>query len=159
MNGCACLADGPQNPDVINERYIGCDKTSGRFADVTRGIHAVWSLGCRADRPNSGRNDDARNRGTIPGSGRPLHCWGLLLRPCRAQGSRPVSLGDLNPDGLPQRPDYAASVRRTHHVLFGHLRHPLDQRRKSRAHLGGREMSATPMAGKDPLKGMGEQPA
>jgi hypothetical protein len=39
------------------------------------------------------------------------------------------------------------------------FRHPLDQRRKSRAHLGGREMSATPMAGKDPLKGMGEQPA
>jgi hypothetical protein len=31
----ACLVDGPQNPDVINERYIGCDKTSGRFADVT----------------------------------------------------------------------------------------------------------------------------
>jgi hypothetical protein len=35
MNECACLVDGPQNPDVINERYIGCDKTSGRFADVT----------------------------------------------------------------------------------------------------------------------------
>jgi hypothetical protein len=35
MNECACLLDGPQKPDVIDETYVGCDKTSGRFADVS----------------------------------------------------------------------------------------------------------------------------
>jgi hypothetical protein len=35
MTDCTCLSDGPRNPDVIDKRYIGCDETSGRFADVT----------------------------------------------------------------------------------------------------------------------------
>jgi hypothetical protein len=35
MNECACLLDGTRNPDVIDERYIGSDETSGRFADVS----------------------------------------------------------------------------------------------------------------------------
>jgi hypothetical protein len=35
MIDCNCLAEGPRQPDVADERYIGCDKASGRFADVT----------------------------------------------------------------------------------------------------------------------------
>ena len=35
MSECRCLTEGPQRPDIADERYIGCDKTSGRFADVT----------------------------------------------------------------------------------------------------------------------------
>jgi hypothetical protein len=35
MSECACLSEGPQRPDVIDERHIGCDETSGRFADVS----------------------------------------------------------------------------------------------------------------------------
>jgi hypothetical protein len=35
MTDCACLSAGPRMPDVIDERHVGCDKTEGRFADVT----------------------------------------------------------------------------------------------------------------------------
>jgi hypothetical protein len=35
MNDCACLSDGPRQPDIIDERHLGCDKTAGRFADVS----------------------------------------------------------------------------------------------------------------------------
>ena len=32
---CHCLVEGPRRPAVIDERFIGVDKTEGRFADVT----------------------------------------------------------------------------------------------------------------------------
>jgi hypothetical protein len=35
MTDCRCLSEGPQRPDITDERYLGCDETSGRFADVT----------------------------------------------------------------------------------------------------------------------------
>lgn len=35
MTDCACLSAGPRMPDVVDKRYIGCDKTAGQFADVT----------------------------------------------------------------------------------------------------------------------------
>jgi hypothetical protein len=35
MTECRCLIEGPQRPDITDEHYLGCDKTSGRFADVT----------------------------------------------------------------------------------------------------------------------------
>ena len=35
MTACKCLTDGPQSPDITDERYLGCDATAGRFADVT----------------------------------------------------------------------------------------------------------------------------
>jgi hypothetical protein len=35
MTECVCLSAGPRYPDVVDERYIGRDKTEGRFADVT----------------------------------------------------------------------------------------------------------------------------
>ena len=35
MTDCKCLTEGLQTPDITDERYLGCDETSGRFADVT----------------------------------------------------------------------------------------------------------------------------
>jgi hypothetical protein len=35
MTECKCLNAGPQRPDISDERYVGCDETAGRFADVT----------------------------------------------------------------------------------------------------------------------------
>jgi hypothetical protein len=35
MTDCRCLTEGPQRPDVIDERHLGWDKTAGRFAGVT----------------------------------------------------------------------------------------------------------------------------
>jgi hypothetical protein len=32
---CPCLEHGPKAPQAIPERYVGCDETDGRYADVT----------------------------------------------------------------------------------------------------------------------------
>jgi len=45
MTDCACLSAGPRMPDIVDERHIGCDKTDGRFADVTlRRCSRCWRL-------------------------------------------------------------------------------------------------------------------
>ena len=150
MNECTCLSEGPRRPDVIDERYIGRDDTGGRFADVSllrcSRCRRLWlryaveyEAYSRSGRWAAAPIDQTAAVTMTPEVAAPFLdraelciVGGVLLRPPRAQGSRPVSLGDLNQSGLRQRPGYAACLRRTHHhVLFSHQRHALDQRRKS----------------------------
>ena len=34
-SACPCLTEGPCRPNIADERYLGCDETDSRFADVT----------------------------------------------------------------------------------------------------------------------------